>query len=46
MTEIGPHLLLGGLAGFALGAAFYAGLWATLRRARRAGRCCPTMRSR
>ena len=38
MTQIGWHLLLGAAAGLALGAAFYAGLWATVSRARRAKR--------
>lgn len=38
MTQAGAGLLLGALAGFALGSAFYAGLWATLRHASRARR--------
>lgn len=38
MTQTGAQLLLGALIGFALGAVFYAGLWATVRRASRSGR--------
>jgi len=33
MMQAGAHLLLGALAGLALGSAFYAGLWATVRHA-------------
>jgi len=36
VTQTGAQLLLGALIGFVLGAAFYAGLWATVRRASRA----------
>ena len=35
MTLPGANLLLGVLAGLALGAVFYAGLWATVRQAHR-----------
>lgn len=38
VTQAVAHLLLGALAGLALGSAFYVGLWATLRRAGRATR--------
>lgn len=38
MTGIGTPLLLGAVAGLALGSVFYVGLWATVRRATRAGR--------
>jgi F1F0 ATPase subunit 2 len=38
VTQAAPGLLLGALAGLALGSAFYVGLWATLRRASRARR--------
>lgn len=38
MTQIGAHLLVGAGVGFALGVVFYAGLWATIRRASRASR--------
>ncbi len=38
MTGIAAPLLLGALAGFALGVGFYVALWATIRRATRAAR--------
>lgn len=38
MTQAGAGLLLGALAGLAMGSAFYVALWATLRRASRARR--------
>lgn len=38
MTGALPGLLLGALAGFVLGSAFFAGLWLTIGRARRSAR--------